>query len=186
MKELACCKLATFALHCHDSDCRRVPIDDVICVEEVADADFFAGDLFRRRFGSAPPDFPAHLVAFHRPAANCFVTMGYLHVSRFDDLWLCGGLAVDERAVRRMPGPQQAALRAGRDIARRLVDAAAERFASAPALWAMAGDAAIREVFHGAKFAAASAPNLMVRWNDRVDAAAREDLLRRAIAFGPF
>lgn len=161
-------------------------LDDLIRVEEVKDCAFYAGDIFRRAFGGEPPDFPFHLVALYQAARNCFVIVGYLHCSVFDDLCLCGGLALDDRAVCRMPAAHQAALRSSGGVTRRLLDAAAANFAHLPALWAMVGDEPVREIFRAAKFEAAPPPYLMVRWNGDVGDAARERLLRRVVEFGPF
>src|SRR5437867_4376493 len=39
-------------------------MDDIVRIEEVSHAEFFIGDLFRRKFGGDPPDYPKCFVAF--------------------------------------------------------------------------------------------------------------------------
>src|ERR1700730_179889 len=76
---------------------------DLLCVREVTDAESFVGELFRRKFRSAPPDFPLHFVSFYRAAATNIQAIGYVHYSEFEDCYLCGGLAIDDRLYRTMP-----------------------------------------------------------------------------------
>src|ERR1700732_4545731 len=44
--------------------------EDIFRVEEVTEAEFYIGDLFRRRFGADPPNYPRHFVAFYRSSLN--------------------------------------------------------------------------------------------------------------------
>src|SRR4029453_5402384 len=105
-------------------------------VEEVAGGEFCVGDLFRRQFAGDPPDYPKHFVAWLRAARSSFVAVGYLHNTVDGDLCLCGGLVGDERAVGRMPAPQQHALRAGGGIEAHLLRGACTQLSSMPAFWA--------------------------------------------------
>jgi len=163
-----------------------IPANDLIRVEEVEDGAFFAGEIFRQAFGDELPGFSSHLVAFYQAARNCFVVVGYVHCTVRDDLCFCGGLVLDERAIRRMPASHQTALRSSGGVGRRLLDEASRRFAQLPALWAMVGDEPMRETFHSAKFEAAPAPNLMVRWHADSGDSARAEVLRRVIDVGSF
>lgn len=160
--------------------------DGLVRVVEVDDCAFYAGDLFRRAFGTGPPDFPHHFVALYRAAAGTFSTVGYLHCSVVDELCLCGGLAEDARAVRRMPPDHQLALRNGGNIASLLVGAACARFGDLPALWAMARDAHLRAPFLAAGFAPVATEEHLVRWQRALAPADRDELVRRVTALGPF
>jgi hypothetical protein len=166
----------------------RIPVvcDDLIRVEAVDDCAFYVRDVFEQHFGGDPPDFPWHFVALYKASRNCFVAVGYLHCSQVGDLCLCGGLVHDERAMRRMPAPHQAALRGPGGVDARLLDKASRHFAHMPALWATVGDDAMRETFRRARFEDAPAPHLMVRWHADVGQARRDDLLARVIDIGPF
>lgn len=65
-------------------------------VIEAKDAEPFVGDLFRRVFAANPPDFPRHFVCLLVEGDGRFRTAGYAHFSRFESVWLGGGLVVDK------------------------------------------------------------------------------------------
>src|ERR1700732_3815361 len=46
--------------------------NDILRVEEVTDAEFYIGDLFRRRFAQDPPHYLRHFVAFYRPSLKTY------------------------------------------------------------------------------------------------------------------
>lgn len=161
-------------------------LDDLLRVEEVACADYYVGDLFRRQFGGAPPDYPRHFVAWYRAAVNAYVVVGYLHCSVVDDLCLLGGLVEDERAVGRMPAMHQVGLRTSGGVAARLFRHAFERISTVPAYWAHVGDERIRSLFVAAGFEAGASPVLMVRWNGIVAPQERIALAARVAALGAF
>lgn len=161
-------------------------IDDVLRVEEVPHAAFYVGDLFRRHFGGAVPDFPRHFVALYRSAVNAFVTLGYVHCTVDGDLCLCGGLVEDRRAIGRMPAPHQHALRAGASVTRRLLSAMIGALPDKPAFWAYVGEGSVRDTFVSAGFETLPVPNLLVRWSASVPASAKPSLVARVVALGPF
>lgn len=73
---------------------------------EVNDARVVAGDLFRRSFGHEVPDYPRHFVLVHSPepgSGEAPQVVAYVHQSRGEGYYLCGGMCVDERAYRRFP-----------------------------------------------------------------------------------
>src|SRR6266576_610292 len=65
-------------------------IDDIIRVEEVSDAEFFIGDLFRRRFHGDPPNYPRHFVAFYQSVRSRLAAVGFVHYLKHEDSYLCG------------------------------------------------------------------------------------------------
>jgi hypothetical protein len=162
------------------------PIDQLVRVDEVAEAEFYAGDLFRRQFGGDPPDYPKHYVAWYRAGRNAYVVLGFLHCMVDGDLCLCGGLVEDERAIGRLPAPHQHALRASGGVAARLFDGAFARLASMPAFWAYVGDPGLRAIFRAARFEALDVAHLMVRWNTPLTQPAKDELIRRVAARGAF
>ena len=118
------------------------------------------------QFGGEPPDYPRHLVALYKAARNAFVTLGYLHCSVVDDLCLCGGLVEDERAIGRMPGPHQAALRASGGVAARLFRGAFARSRGpARVLGQRRRCAHSRDHSSPRVSIPLAAPHLLVRWN---------------------
>lgn len=165
---------------------RTDSIDALIRVEQVSDAEFYVGDLFRHKFGSDPPDYPRHYVALYRAARNCYVAVGFIHYSVFDDNCLCGGIVADDRALRRMPAAHQAIVRnAGGIVAKMLRDTFA-RYADMPAIWAHVGDEQAREVLVRAGLEPTSDAYVMVKWNRDHSEAEKAAHLARIVALGPF
>src|SRR5947209_11071911 len=96
-------------------------IDDLIRVEEIDNAEYFIGDLFRRRFHHDPPDYPKHYVAFYRATPARFVAVGYVHHSTWEDVYLCGGMVIDDRAYRRIPVAHRKIIRDAGGIAEKML-----------------------------------------------------------------
>ena len=161
-------------------------IDNLIRVEQVAESEFYVGDLFRRSFGGDPPDYPRHFVAFYKAARNAYVAIGYIHFTIIDDLCLCGGMVADGHAVRRMPAMHQTMVRNGGGIAAKLFRDTFDRFATMPAIWAHVGDITVRDIFKDAGFAPTEDPYVMAKWNSTFAATEQAAYVARVRALGPF
>ncbi|MEO8755213.1 MAG: hypothetical protein ABI624_21335 [Casimicrobiaceae bacterium] len=161
-------------------------IDTLIRVEQVTDAEFYAGDLFRRRFGSNPPDYPWHYVALYKAARNSYVAVGYIHYIVFEDNCLCGGMVADERALRRMPATHQAAVREGGGIVTKMLRDTCARYIGMPAIWVNGGDPSERDICARAGFLPTTDAHVMVRWNRDGPENERAAHLARIVALGPF
>jgi hypothetical protein len=161
-------------------------IDDIIRVEEVADAEFFIGDLFRRRFHSDPPDYPRHFVAFYQPVRSRLETVGFVHYLRFEDSYLCGGLVIDDRRYRLMPTEHRKVIKAAGGIAEKMLRVTFARLAEAPAIWGYVGDVLAEKVDLRAGFRHTTHRHIMVFWNRELPAEEKEQRLARVAALGPF
>lgn len=161
-------------------------IDEIVRVEEVENSEFYIGSLFRRRFGSDPPDYPRHFIALHASSGNCFAALGYVHHSAYQDMFLCGGLVIDERAYRRIPAPDRQVIKAGGGIAEKLLRDTFARLAYAPAIWAYVGDKRSEVVCVRAGFRHIEHAHLMVKWNADLSESERAERSAQVIAVGPF
>lgn len=169
----------------------ELPVDatsvrDIIRVEETGDAEFYAGDLFRRRFGGDPPDYPRHYVAFYREGRARYLPVGYIHYSPFEDSYLCGGMVIDDRLYRRIAAPHRKLIREAGGIAEIMLRETFARLARAPAIWGYVGDKQAEEVDVRAGFRHTHHPHVMVVWNRDLPEAERAARLERVIALGPF
>jgi hypothetical protein len=167
------------------------PIDaksmtDIVHVDEVADAEFYAGDLFRRRFRHDPPAFPRHFVAFYREGRTRYRPVGYVHYSPFEDSFLCGGMVIDDRLYRRIPAPHRAVIKDAGGIAERMLRETFARLAAAPAIWGYVGDKQAEAVDVRAGFLHTHHPHVMVVWNHDLPEADKAARVERVIALGPF
>jgi len=140
-------------------------IDDIIRVEEVSDAEFFVGDLFRRRFHGDPPNYPRHFVAFYQPVRSQLEAVGFVHYLAHEDSYLCGGIVIDERRYRQMPAEHRKAIKAAGGIAEKLLRVTFARLANAPAIWGYVGDALAEKVDLRAGFRHTAHKHIMVFWN---------------------
>jgi len=161
-------------------------IDDIIRVEEVSDAEFFIGDLFRRRFHCDPPDYPLSFVAFYRPARWRLEAVGYVHYLVHEDSYLCGGLVIDERRYRQMPSEHRKVIKDAGGISEKLLRATFARLADAPAIWGYVGDPLAEKVDLRAGFRHTNHQHIMVYWNKDLSAEEKEQRLAKVVALGPF
>jgi len=161
-------------------------IADIVRVEEVSDAEFYVGDLFRRRFRHDPPPFPRHYVAFYRASRARYFPLGYIHYAAFEDTFLCGGMVIDDRAYRRIPAAHRAIIRSAGGIAELMLRETFARLGSAPAIWGYVGDKQAEEVDVRAGFRHTHHPHVMVVWNRELPEAEKAARIERVIALGPF
>jgi len=160
--------------------------DSIIRVEEVADAEFYVGALFRDRFRGDPPDYPRHFVALYKATPNCFLTLGFIHYTVFEDVCLCGGLIEDRRVLMRMPAAEQNRIKAAGGVVAVMFHQTLPRMRHLPAVWAQAGESDVREWFLGVGFAPVDGSFILVKWNRDLPASEREQRIARVKALGPF
>lgn len=161
-------------------------IGDIIRVEETSDAEFYAGDLFRRRFGGDPPNYPRHYVAFYRQGRTRYLPVGYIHYTTFEDSYLCGGMVIDDRLYRRIASQHRKLIKEAGGIAELMLRETFAKLRLAPAIWAYVGDKQSEEVVIRAGFRHTRHPHVMVVWNRDLPDAERDARLERVIALGPF
>lgn len=161
-------------------------ITDIVRVEETADAEFYAGDLFRRRFGGNPPNYPKHYVAFYRQGRTRYLPVGYIHYTAFEDTYLCGGMVIDERLYRRIPAAHRKLIKDAGGIAEIMLRETFARLAAAPAIWGYVGDKQAEEVDVRVGFRHTHHPHVMVVWNRDVPETEKAARLERVVALGPF
>jgi hypothetical protein len=161
-------------------------ISEVLKIEEVSDAAFFIGDLFRRRFRCEAPTFPRHYVAFYRESSARYVPVGYVHYTQFEDSYLCGGLVIDERLYRHIPLQDRRVIRQAGGIAEVMLRDTLARLREAVAIWGYVGDKQAEAVDVRAGFRRTTHSYLMVVWNRDVPEDERDARLVRISALGPF
>jgi hypothetical protein len=161
-------------------------VADILQVEEITDAEFYAGDLFRRRFGGDPPDYPRHYVAFYRAGRGVYQSAGYVHYSPFEDSFLCGGLVIDDRVYRRMQPEHRNLIKADGGIAEYMLRQSFARLSQAPAIWGYVGNKQAEAVDLRAGFVHTTHQYIMVVWNRAMSDDEKQARLDRVIQIGPF
>ncbi len=161
-------------------------VSDVLQIAEVTNAEFFVGDLFRRRFHGDPPDYPRHFVALYRVERHTYWPVGYIHYSAFEDSLLCGGMVIDDRLYRRIPLPARKLIRERGGIAEFMLRSTFRILADAHSIWGHVGDKQSEQVNLRVGFVRTRHPHVMVVWNRELPEEEKQARLERIIALGPF
>jgi hypothetical protein len=156
-------------------------------VSEVEPGEFFAGPLFRRKFGDPLPTFGHHMVAFYRRDESTFLAASYVHLWTQGTIGLVGGGCTDGRVLRAMTPAELELVNQAGGLLRQTLRFCFARFESGlEAFFGHCGDRRAREVVFDAGFAESGLPHLIVRYNGDLAPARREALLQQAHAIGPF
>jgi len=160
-------------------------LSDWFRIVEVNDAARYAGELFRRCFQHPPPDYPRHYVALAEIDGE-ERTLGYIHYTALDDVYLCGGMCIDERAYRRLPAARRAQLKAAGGIAEQMLRHTFAELAQAKAIFGHVGEPRAERVDLRAGFRHTGLPHLMVYWPKPLPESEQIALTERIAAIGPF
>lgn len=154
-------------------------------IVEVDDAEAAAGELFRRSFRGDPPDFPRHYVA--RAALDgSWPTIGYVHMTPTERIYLCGGMCIDERVYRRLPAERRATLKAIGGIAEHMLRYVFADCSDGLAIFGYVGDRRAERVDLRAGFRHTGHKHLIVYWPRPLPESGQRALIEQAAAIGPF
>ena len=161
-------------------------IDEIVSIDEVTDAESVAGDLFRRHFHAAPPNYGRHFVALYRAGRDGSQCIGYIHYSFFEDMYLIGGMVIDKGAYRRIPLLHRRVIRDAGGIAEKMLRDTMARCPGAPAFWGHVGDKLAYEVDYRVGFRPTGHPHVIVFWNREISEKEKIARTARVAALGPF
>jgi hypothetical protein len=150
---------------------------------ELAEASPAAIALFRAKFATDPPDCPRHFVAL---APGDHAVCGYIHFRYFEpEVYLCGGLCIDERIYRRLPQDVRARIKGVGSLSRWLSDTAIGMLGPKRAILAYTGHLSSRRDALALGFEETSYPYVLVQWHSEPPSE-RPALLARVARNGPF
>ena len=164
-------------------------VSDILAISEVDEAEFFVGDLFRRRFATPRvPDYPRHFVAFYRNGAGApLVPLGYVHFTPWEGCQLGGGMVYDDRRWRSLPAPHRQLIRDAGGVAECLLRGALDRvLPGSVAAWGRVGDHLAEKVDRRVGFIPTGRPHLMVIWGRELTDAEKDEWISRVDALGDF
>lgn len=162
-------------------------VQPFLTITEIDDAEFFAGPLFRRKFGVPPPTSGHHLGAFYRDAGGCVRLAGYSHMWPFGDVYLSGGSCSDGAVIGAMQDAERTALYAAGGVWHLVLKYAFRRYADrCDAFFGHCGDARAREVALRSGFEDAGHPHLIVNWHKPLHPNLQRALIAKVHALGPF
>ena len=156
-----------------------------IQIEEVDDAAPFAGSLFQKKFGHPIPDYPRHFIAFYDSDPGPRTTIGYVHFSPFENVFLGGGMCIDTTAYRRMPPDHMRRIREVGSLAEYMLRTTLNMLGPCAAIFGSVGDATARIVDLRAGFVDTGEPHLMVVWRDATESE-KGAILSKVVALGTF
>ena len=162
----------------------------------LADASFFAADLFRAAFGAAfpvppPPGAPGagawrQYVALYRWSPERIETVAFVNFIRRGDAWLEGGLCAQRSFYRRLPPAHFAACKARGGIVQLMLEAAARELDDAAAWFGYCGDAKSWRVSERIGYEHTGHRYLKVKWFRAPPEPDRRRLVDEIAALGPF
>ena len=158
----------------------------IVSVTEVDDAFFFAAELFEHCFKQRIPNFPRHYVAYYHETPHKSNVVGYVHYTQIEDLYLCGGLCIDERAYRRISSAHRSAIKAAGGIAEQLLRYTFQDLSSATGIFGYVGDVRSEKVCLRAGFTHTGLKHLLVHWPKVLEQDRKTALIRKIAEIGPF
>lgn len=163
------------------------PIRKFLTITEVDDADFLVGELFRRKFGDPPPDFPRHLVALYRDRSGAEHLAGFSHMRPFGDVYLSGGSCTNGKTLRLMQADELQAVHNAGGVWHLILKYAFAKFADdCDAFFGHCGDPRALEVALGAGFIKTDTPPIIVNWHKPLPDVFKRALMAKVVALGPF
>lgn len=157
---------------------------------EVNDARAVAGVLFRSGFGHDIPGYPRHFVLVHSPAPGEPDTtprvVAYVHQSPYEEVYLTGGMCVDEGAYRRMPKWLFAAVRGEGGLATLVTRDSMGMLGESPAAFGHVGESRARAADLRTGFVDTGREHLMAYWRRDLPQAEKNRLIEKVAAIGAF
>ena len=148
---------------------------------ELAEADAEAHALFARAFRREAPYFPRHFVARFGERA-----VGYVHYSEpTPDVYLCGGLCVDERVYRAMNESERSVVKRHGTLSRWLLEESIRQLVGKHAVFAYTGNAISLRDCLALGFLPTDHKYLIVQWHAQ-PMEDRAGLVARVARYGPF
>jgi hypothetical protein len=159
-------------------------VGDVINICEVDDAAPYAGELFHRSFRATIPDFPRHYIATY--CGTTKQTVGYVHFTKTDDMYLCGGLCIDARYFRHMLQVERTRISDEGGIAEIMLRECFADLADCDAIFGHCGDTKAMRVCLRAGFVPTQYQYLIVHWKRPLTLERQQQLIEIANAVGAF
>ena len=154
-------------------------------IMELDDAGYLAGELFRRTFGSALPEYPRHFVTLYESSPGTYRTAGYVHFSPFEGVYLAGGLIADKAVYPSVAKGDLAELGPRPSIGEFTMREGIARLDGA-AVFAYIGDPRSVAVNLNVGYVATHVDNLFVFWKTNMPADIQRAVVDRVARLVPF
>jgi hypothetical protein len=174
--------------------------EDCVRIVGMANAAYFAADLFREAFGApfpvprresglaieTPPERWRQYVAFYRWSTTHVEPVAFVNFLRYGEAYLVGGLCARRNFYRRLPAAHWDACRTKGGIVQMLLEAGARELDDAAALFGYCGDAKSMRVAVRAGYQPTRHRYVIVNWLRELPDPGRRALEDQVEAVGPF
>ncbi len=161
-------------------------IKDILQVVETAESERFIGDLFRRKFGGDPPDFPKHFVALYSRDGITWQAVGYVNFWPRNRAFMGGGLVIEDRIYRQMPAPHRALIKSSGGIAEHLLRTSLHMLPANDVVWGYVGDTRAEKVDLRVGFVHTHIDRIIAYWTREPGAEEKLRLTEEIATVGPF
>lgn len=153
---------------------------------EVNDAEPFAGDLFIQAFGDPIPNFPKHFVLLLSDQ-SVTLTLGYVHFTHQNNIYLGGGMCVNSRVLRQVPKTIREQLSAQGGVAYTMLSESVKQLTDCDAVFGHVGHKGAYKIDLAVGFEQTEHPHLIVFWqNKNLSPAAQAKCINQAHQAGAF
>ncbi len=153
---------------------------------EVADAEPLAGDLFQKSFKAVIPDFPKHFVLTANFKAGKQLTLGYVHFTKHQNMYLGGGMCVNTQALRKLPKPLRNQLNQQGGVAYTMLSEAVKQLDDCDAVFGYVGHKGAYKIDLAVGFEQTKYQHLIVYWKKPLNAELQHKTTEEANKVGPF
>lgn len=157
-----------------------------ISLVEVADAQALAGELFRRSFQDQIPDFPKHFVLLATEPSGRALTLGYVHFTKENNLYLGGGMCVNSRGLRHLPRALRQQLNEQGGVAFTMLSESVKQLNDCDAVFGYVGHKGAYKIDLAVGFEQTRHPHLIVFWKKPLDEQQQQIIVEQAHRYGPF
>ncbi len=153
---------------------------------EVDDAEPLAGKIFKHSFNDHIPDFPKHFVLVASNQKSQSITLGYVHFTQQQNIYLGGGMCINTPALRHLPKQLRTQLSEQGGVAFYMLSAAVKKLNDCDAVFGYVGHKGAYKIDLAVGFEQTIHQHLIVYWKSALDPVQQQQIIQTAHEFGPF
>lgn len=153
---------------------------------EVDDATSLAGELFQKSFNDVIPNFPKHFVLIAENKKKQNLTLGYVHFTKHENIYLGGGMCVDFHSLRLVPKEIRKLLNQQGGVAFTMLSEAVKQLNDCEAVFGYVGHKGAYKVDLAVGFEQTIHEHLIVYWKQDLKQQQKQQIIEKAYKCGPF
>ena len=161
-------------------------IGQILRVIETVEAEQYIGELFRRKLGGDPPDYPRHFVALYSSDSAAWQAVGYVNFWQRNSAFMGGGLVIEDRAYRTMPKSHRELIKAHGGIAQILLGGSLKMLPDNDVVWGYVADTQAERVDIRVGFEHTHIEKIIAYWTKPHLAKEKHRLTEEIATVGPF